>query len=88
MSRHAGMLSTITPPSHPPTAGATATTYAGRTIRQFVRTPQLLVVNAATSMPSAAPGFSLPSVTIAARSFSNPFSDACKAALLKSSVLA
>ena len=50
MSRHAGMLSTITPPSHPPTAWATATTYAGRTIRQFVRTPQLLVVNAVTSI--------------------------------------
>jgi len=49
MSRHAGMLSTITPPTHAPTAWATASTYAGRTIRQFVRTPQLLVVNAVTS---------------------------------------
>ncbi len=39
----------IAPPSRPPTAWATASTYAGRTIRQFVRTPQLLVVNALTS---------------------------------------
>ena len=38
------------PPPHPPTAWATATTYAGRTVRQFVRTPQLLVVNAVTSI--------------------------------------
>jgi ABC-2 type transport system permease protein len=39
----------ITPPAGPPSAWATAVTYAGRTIRQFVRTPQLLVVNAVTS---------------------------------------
>jgi len=40
----------IEPPEHPPTAWATATTYAGRTVRQYIRTPQLLVVNAATSI--------------------------------------
>lgn len=50
MSRNAGMLATIHPPAHPPTAWATASTYAGRTVRQFVRTPQLLVVNAVTSI--------------------------------------
>lgn len=49
MSRNAGMLATIHPPAHPPTVWATATTYAGRTVRQFVRTPQLLIVNAVTS---------------------------------------
>jgi ABC transporter DrrB family efflux protein len=40
----------ITTPSRPPTAWATASAYAGRTIKQFVRTPQLLVVNAVTSI--------------------------------------
>lgn len=50
MNRNAGMLGTIMPPPRPPTAWATATTYAGRTVRQFVRTPQLLVVNAVTSI--------------------------------------
>ena len=40
----------IAPPDHPPTAFATASTYAGRTVRQYIRTPQLLVVNAATSI--------------------------------------
>ncbi len=53
------MTSTVTPtvtptvitrPAQPPTALATATTYAGRTIRQFMRTPQLLVVNSLTSI--------------------------------------
>jgi ABC-2 type transport system permease protein len=43
------MTLSLTPPASPPTAMATANTYAGRTIRQFVRTPQLLVVNAVTS---------------------------------------
>ena len=38
------------PPAHPPGAWATANTYAGRTIKQFMRTPQLLVVNALTSI--------------------------------------
>jgi ABC-2 type transport system permease protein len=42
-------IATIAPPAGPPTAWATATTYAGRTIRQYIRTPQLLVVNALTS---------------------------------------
>ncbi len=42
-------ISSITAPTHPPTAWATAATYAGRTIRQFIRTPQLLIVNAVTS---------------------------------------
>lgn len=50
MSRNAGMLASITPPSHPPSAWATASTYAGRTVRQFVRTPQLLIVSAVTSV--------------------------------------
>ena len=36
-------------PPHPPGVWATASTYAGRTIKQFVRTPQLLVVSALTS---------------------------------------
>jgi ABC-2 type transport system permease protein len=49
MSRNAAMLATIQAPLRPPTVWATATTYAGRTIRQFVRSPQLLVVNAVTS---------------------------------------
>jgi ABC-2 type transport system permease protein len=40
----------ITAPLQPPSAWATAVTYAGRTIKQFVRTPQLLVVNAVTSV--------------------------------------
>lgn len=39
----------IHPPANPPGVWATAATYAGRTIRQFIRTPQLLVVNAVTS---------------------------------------
>lgn len=43
------MTLTLTPPAHPPTAMATASTYAGRTIKQFMRTPQLLVVQALTS---------------------------------------
>jgi ABC-2 type transport system permease protein len=40
----------IRPPAGPPSAMATAATYAGRTIRQFIRTPQLLVVNSVTSV--------------------------------------
>lgn len=40
----------IQPPASPPGIWATASTYAGRTIKQFVRTPQLLVVNAVTSI--------------------------------------
>lgn len=40
----------ITAPAQPPSAWATAATYAGRTIKQFIRTPQLLVVNALTSV--------------------------------------
>jgi ABC-2 type transport system permease protein len=39
----------IEPPIRLPSAWATASTYAARTIRQFMRTPQLLVVNALTS---------------------------------------
>ena len=41
---------TVTAPESPPSAWATATTYAGRTVRQFIRTPQLLVVSAVTSV--------------------------------------
>ena len=40
----------IRPPAGPPSAMATAATYAGRTVRQFIRTPQLLVVNSVTSV--------------------------------------
>ncbi len=40
----------IAPPQAPPSPGVVVTTYAGRTVRQYVRTPQLLVVNAATSI--------------------------------------
>jgi ABC-2 type transport system permease protein len=43
-------LASISPPAQPPTLLTTALTYAGRTIRQYIRTPQLLVVNAATSV--------------------------------------
>lgn len=50
MSRNAGMLASINPPANPPTAWATASTYAGRTVRQFIRTPQLLIVSAVTSV--------------------------------------
>ncbi len=39
----------IRPPAHPPGVWTTAVTYAARTIRQFIRTPQLLIVNAVTS---------------------------------------
>ena len=42
--------STIVAPPHPPGVWITATTYAGRTVKQFIRTPQLLVVNAVTSV--------------------------------------
>ena len=42
--------SSITAPAHPPTAWATATTYAGRTVKQFMRTPQLLIVSSVTSV--------------------------------------
>jgi len=44
------MTLTFAPPASPPTVWATASTYAGRTIKQFIRTPQLLVVNALTSV--------------------------------------
>jgi ABC transporter DrrB family efflux protein len=40
----------IVPPASPPSVAVVASTYAGRTIRQYIRTPQLLVVNAATSI--------------------------------------
>jgi len=40
----------VTAPADPPSAVTTALTYAGRTIRQFLRTPQLLVVNSVTSI--------------------------------------
>jgi ABC transporter DrrB family efflux protein len=40
----------ISPPLRSPGVWATASTYAGRTIRQFLRTPQLLVVSALTSV--------------------------------------
>jgi ABC transporter DrrB family efflux protein len=40
----------ITAPTRPPSAWTTATTYAGRTVKQFIRTPQLIVVTSATSI--------------------------------------
>jgi ABC-2 type transport system permease protein len=40
----------VTAPESPPSAWATASTYAARTLRQFIRTPQLLVVGAVTSI--------------------------------------
>ncbi len=40
----------LTAPTNPPSVWATASTYAGRTIRKFMRTPQLLVVEALTSV--------------------------------------
>ena len=40
----------IPAPVAPPSIRVVATTYAGRTVRQYMRTPQLLVVNAATSI--------------------------------------
>jgi ABC-2 type transport system permease protein len=40
----------IPPPARPPGVWATASAYAGRTLKQFVRTPQLLVVSALTSV--------------------------------------
>ena len=48
--RSAVVTLNFAPPAHPPGAWATANTYAGRTIKQFMRTPQLLVVNALTSI--------------------------------------
>jgi len=44
------LASSIAAPERPPTAWATANAYAGRTVRQYIRTPQLLVVNAVTSI--------------------------------------
>jgi len=40
----------VTRPTRTPGVVATAGTYAGRTIKQFLRTPQLLVVNSLTSI--------------------------------------
>jgi ABC transporter DrrB family efflux protein len=40
----------VTAPTAPPTAWTTAHAYASRTVLQYVRTPQLLVVNAVTSV--------------------------------------
>lgn len=48
---NASTISTsISAPAGPPNAWATATTFAGRTIKQFVRTPQLVVVSSITSV--------------------------------------
>ena len=43
-------IASVAAPADPPGVWATASTYAGRTVRQFVRTPQLLVVNSVTSV--------------------------------------
>ena len=40
----------ISAPERPPTAIATAAAYAGRTLRQYIRTPQLIIVNSVTSI--------------------------------------
>jgi ABC-2 type transport system permease protein len=40
----------IVAPELPPTAITTAATYAGRTLRQYIRTPQLIIVNSVTSI--------------------------------------
>jgi len=48
-ARTTSISASIQQPADPPGLWVTATTYAGRTIRQFVRTPQLLIVNAVTS---------------------------------------
>jgi ABC-2 type transport system permease protein len=40
----------IVAPKAPPTALTTAATYAGRTLRQYIRTPQLIIVNSVTSI--------------------------------------
>jgi ABC-2 type transport system permease protein len=40
----------VTAPLAPPTALTTAMTYAGRTLRQYIRTPQLIIVNSVTSI--------------------------------------
>jgi ABC-2 type transport system permease protein len=40
---------TVTAPAGPPSVWATASSYAGRTLKQFIRTPQLLIVGAVTS---------------------------------------
>ena len=44
-----GQLPSVSAPTKPPSAWATASTYAGRTVKQFIRTPQLLIVGAVTS---------------------------------------
>jgi ABC-2 type transport system permease protein len=41
---------TISAPTSPPSAITAATTYAGRTLRQYIRTPQLIIVNSVTSV--------------------------------------
>ena len=40
----------ITAPARPPSVWATANAYAGRTVKQFVRTPALIVVTSVTSV--------------------------------------
>jgi ABC-2 type transport system permease protein len=45
----AAAVRTVVAPTSPPTAWATASTYAARTLKQFIRTPQLLIVGAVTS---------------------------------------
>jgi ABC transporter DrrB family efflux protein len=44
------LSASIAPPPRPPSVWATASTYAGRTVKQFARTPQLLVVSSVTSI--------------------------------------
>lgn len=43
------LSSKIAAPTAPPTRWATASAYASRTVKQYARTPQLLIVNAVTS---------------------------------------
>jgi ABC-2 type transport system permease protein len=43
------MFESVLAPAHAPSVWATASAYAGRTLKQFMRTPQLLIVGAVTS---------------------------------------
>lgn len=40
----------ITAPARPPSAWVVATTYAGRTVKQFIRTPALIIVTSVTAI--------------------------------------
>lgn len=46
----ATISASITAPTRPPSVWTTAAAYAGRTVKQFIRTPQLIVVTSLTSV--------------------------------------